>query len=79
MHSKHYETDDEAFPYEAYRIIGEPGIAWRILGWETEPDGDTDWTGYETRTGFVVAIMIGDDRRFRFEPDDIVPIDDDEY
>ncbi len=38
-----YETDNEAFPYDAYRVRGwGEGIAFYVRGWETEPDEDTD-------------------------------------
>lgn len=30
----------------------------------------------EVRTGKVVCVMVGDDRRFAFDPDDITPLDD---
>jgi len=75
-----YETDNEAFPADAYEADGwGSGIAWYVLGWETEPDEDTHWSGYEVRTGNVVAVMVGDDRRFAFEPDDIQPIDPESF
>jgi len=71
-----YERDTETFTADAYRADGwGSGIAWYVLGWETEPDQDTEWTGYEIRTGNVVAVMVGDDRHFAFEPDDLEPID----
>ena len=70
-----YERDDAAFPADAYRVVGEGDVAWRVLGWHTEPDEDTEWSGLEQRTGDVVAVMIGDDSHFRFEPDEIHPLD----
>jgi len=78
MRSKHYEQADE-YQADAYQIDGWRGVAWRILGWETEPDEDTVWSGYENRTGNLVAVMIGDDRHFSVEPGDIVELDEDEY
>lgn len=76
----HYEEDDTAFPAEAYRAAGwGAGIAWRVYGWETEPDEDTVWSGYENRTGKVVAVMVGDDRKFTFDPEDLIPLGDLEY
>lgn len=59
----HYETDETTFSANAYSVRGYGGIAFRVLGWETEPDEDTEWTGYEVRTGRVIAIMIGDDHK----------------
>jgi hypothetical protein len=75
----HYEnTADDDFP-GAYSVSGYPGIAWSILGWETEPDEDTEWSGCEVRTGSVVGRMIGDDRHFAIDPSDVERIDDDAY
>jgi len=79
MH-KNYETDDTAFPADAYTADGwGAGIAWRVRGWETEPDDDTEWSGMENRTGKVIAVMVGDDRQFSFDPDDLTPLDDDDF
>lgn len=75
----HYEEDNLAFPASAYAVRGHGGIAWHVHGWQTEPDEDTEWTGYETRTGRVVCTMIGDDRRFVFDPEDLAPIDEEDY
>jgi hypothetical protein len=106
MRTPNYESDDEAFPADAYRVRGYNGVAWHVLGWETEPIaewfcGDCGRSGYERdggggaitdpgdpeceheavgysdeqstiRTERVVAIMIGDDRRFTFDADDLV-------
>lgn len=55
------------------------GVAWRVTHWETEADEDTEWTGIENPTGLLVAHMVGDDRDFRFEPDQLTPIDEDAY
>lgn len=75
-----YEEDTAAFPAEAYTAAGwSAGIAWYVYGWELEPDEDTEWSGYEVRTGKVVAVMVGDDRRFLFEPADLTPLAREEY
>jgi hypothetical protein len=74
-----YERDDAAFPADAYRVKGWPAIAWTVLGWETEPDEDTEWSGYELRTGNVLAVMVGDDRKHSVEPEDLVPIAREDY
>jgi hypothetical protein len=76
---KHYEDDNATFPAEAYQVDGYRGIAWYVMGWETEPDEDTEWSGYEVRTGRVVARMVGDDRDFTFEPDELKPLEREEY
>jgi len=75
----HYETD-EPDPYpDAVRIRGYAGIACYVLGWETEPDEDTEWSGYEVRTGRLVAVMVGDDHRFLIDPEDVQPLARAEY
>jgi hypothetical protein len=76
----HHETDDETFSADAYTVKRySDGIAWAVLGWETAPDEDTEWSGYERRTGQVVCRMIGDDRNFVFDPDDLTPLDREDY
>lgn len=79
MRRPHYEPDDAAFPAEAYTVQGHRDVAWRVYGWETEPDEDTEWSGYENRTGRVVCVMVGDDRKFTFDPEDLTPLDDLDY
>jgi len=74
-----YENDNSAFHADAYKVNGHKGIAWSVLGWELEPDEDTEWSGYYNRTGNVLAIMIGDDRVFKFEPDELNAINEDQY
>ncbi len=76
---KHYEPDPEHFAADAYRLTGASAVAWHILGWETEPDEDTEWSGYEARTGRVVAVMVGDDRCTSFDEEDLTPIAREEY
>lgn len=78
-HNRTGYEDAPEYPAEAYRARGHAGIAWRVLGWETEPDEDTEWSGYEVRTGRVLAHMVGDDRPFAFEPDEISPLKRSEY
>lgn len=76
---KNYEKDTETFHADAYKVKGHGGVAWHVLGWETEPDEDTEWSGYEQRTGSVVAVMVGDDRHFTFDEEDLIPIDREAY
>lgn len=76
---KHYESDDATFSADAYRVEGYAGIAWHVLGWETEPDEDTEWSGIENRTGKILCRMVGDDRDFSFDPEDLTPITAEEY
>lgn len=72
---KNYEVDDVTFPADAYLVDewGE-GISFYVLGWETEPDEDTEWSGFEIRTGNVVVRMVGDDRNFSVELDSLTPL-----
>jgi hypothetical protein len=77
--ARHYEKDDEAFPADAYRVRGSAAVAWYVLGWETEPDEDAEWSGYEVRTGRVVCVMVGDDWRFSIDPDDLTPLPREDY
>lgn len=76
---RHYERDDGDFGADAYSVDGYGAIAFHVLGWETEPDEDTEWSGYEVRTGRVVAVMVGDDHRFVFEPEELTPIPREAY
>jgi hypothetical protein len=80
-----YETDDETFPADAYTVRGHGGVAWYVMGWETEP-GPCEWYDddagewvydeepEEVRTGRVVCVMVGDDSRFTFDPEDVAPL-----
>jgi len=79
MRRPNYEIDEKAFPADAYTVEEYRGVAWRAYGWETQPTDDTEWDGYEERTGKVVCVMVGDDRRFAFDPDDLTPLADKEY
>ena len=63
----------------AYRVDGWEGIAWAMLGPETEPDADTEWTGIEEPTGRIEMVMVGDDRVFAFDPEDVHELPDDAY
>lgn len=73
MRTKNYEPAPE---YKGdYSVKGwGKGIAFRVIGWETEPDEDTEWTGYEQKTGWLLVCMIGDDRYHRVDPEDITSI-----
>ena len=74
----HYENAPE-YPADAYVVSGYRGVAFSVYGWETEPDTDTEWTGIESRTGNLVAVMVGDDRHFSVDPSDVSAIPDDGY
>jgi hypothetical protein len=75
MNRKNYNPDSITFPPdEHYRVADYPGIAFYVLGWETEPDEETFWSGYEVQTGRVLAVMVGDDYRHSIDPDDLEPL-----
>lgn len=76
---KHWEEDKDRWPWGAYRVDRYGGVAWRVYGWHTQPDEDTEWSGYENRTGRVVACMVGDDCLFTFDPDEVHRLDDLDY
>jgi hypothetical protein len=65
----------------AYRAEGwGAGIAWRKIGFHTFKDEDYEWSGIEVvDTSKVDAHMIGDDKVFTFDVEDLIPIEDDEY
>lgn len=72
----HYENDDKTFWSDAYTVPHlKLAVAWRVLGWELEPDDDTEWTGIYNRTGQVLAIMVGDDSVHKFDESDLHPLD----
>lgn len=74
-----YEIDEKEFDADAYKVDGYKGIAWQVLGWETTEDSGTIYTGENVCTGYIVARMIGDDRYFVFERDEITPIEREEF
>lgn len=76
---RHYETPEPDPWPDAVRIDGHPGIAWHVLGWQTIPDEDTVWSGYENRTGMLVCVMVGDDFQWLIDPEDILPLEREEY
>ena len=62
-----------------YRVRGYDGVAFWYDRPQTEPDEDTEWSGIENETGMALMVMVGDDRRFAIDPDDISPLDRSEY
>jgi hypothetical protein len=79
MKRPRYESDNAHFSADAYTVKGYRGIAWYVLGWEIEPTEDTEWDGIEERTGKIVAVMVGDDRRFVFDADEITALPREDY
>jgi hypothetical protein len=76
---KNFEKDEETFPAEYYRVDGYKGIAFYVLGWETESDEDTEWSGYEVRTGRVLAVMVGDNYRHSVDRDELIPLNSEDF
>lgn len=78
---------------EYVHVAGSGGVAWYVRRAETEmklvePDfGDDDPGDWwpededfeEVRTGYVVCVMVGDDREFVFDPSDCTIIDEDDF
>lgn len=62
-----------------YSVKGWDGVAWYILGLETVPNDETEWTGLETETGNVVAVMVGDDEKYSIDPDNLTELGDGDY
>ena len=79
-HGREHCEDAPEYEDGAYTVAGwGAAVAWRVWGWETQPDEDTEWTGIEERTGPLLACMVGDDRLFPVDPDDLTPLDDLDY
>ena len=75
-----YQTEAAPeFNADAYRIRDQHGIAWTVCGWQTLPDEDTEWSGQAPRTGKLVVVMVGDDREFLADPEDVTPLENDAY
>jgi len=75
-----FEEDDDLYGVGSVTsAIYGPGVALYALGWETAPDKETEWSGYEQRTGRVLCVMVGDDCYFSQDPDDLAPLDREEY
>jgi len=73
-------NDQTELDFEAtYQVEGWRGIAWRVYAWETKPDEDTWWSGYEAPTGMVLAHMVGDDAKHVIDPVDLIKLEDGSY
>lgn len=62
-----------------FAVADSPGVAFYLKGLDTEPDEDTEWSGYEVETGMVQMVMVGDDRVHIIDPEDVSPIADEDY
>ena len=63
----------------AYAVTGQSGIAFWVMGWEVEPDENAEWTGIEERTGRLIVRMVGDDRNFAVDTDDVTPLEEETF
>lgn len=71
----HFYEEDETFDFSAtYSWDTYPGVAFDVFGWECEADEDTEWSGQYVRTGKLLATMVGDDRVFAIDQEDLKPI-----
>lgn len=64
---------------QRYAVNRHAGIAFRFDRNETQPDADTEWSGYEIPTGNVVMVMVGDDREYIIDPADCTALAEDAY
>lgn len=55
------------------------GVAFRVNGPEMVDDEDTEWTGLQVETGRIVVHMVGDDRKFYYDPDDLIALDEEDF
>lgn len=64
-----------------YKVEGYGGVAWRVTGYTTEivVDWDFDNEAEIENTSMVEAHMVGDDRTFTFDVDDLTVIDKEDY
>lgn len=63
-----------------YKVEGYSGIAWYPLGYVMARDEDYEWTGIEIEdTSRVRMVMVGDDRVFTFDIDEIEVIPEDSF
>ena len=78
IRAKNYDPAPE-YQADAYAVRGWSGVAFGVLGWETEPDSDTEWSGYENQTGNLIVVMVGDDRLYSVSPTAVSEIAQDAY
>ena len=69
---------DKRFDDKRYKI-DKLGVAWYVQGWEIVETPDTEWTGELEKTGNIVAVMVGDDRQFIYDPKELLEILEDSY
>lgn len=63
-----------------YQVAGYGGIAWYTLGPVMVRDEDYEWSGIEwPHDSLVRMVMVGDDRIFEIDKDDLTPLEDGDY
>lgn len=79
-------AESHSYEWPAYRVQGFGGIAFHYAGRERQDEIDpdsgenvTEWTGQQIETGRALLVMVGDDRRHPVDPDDVEPLDPDDY
>lgn len=71
---------DGFMPGDAVRVDGYDGIAFRVDGFPERSGPDAEWSGeYWWHPGQRTCHMVGDDREFTFDVDDLTPLDEDEF
>jgi hypothetical protein len=66
-------------PGDRFRVDGYPGVAFYVHDRERAATEDTWWDGIEEETGRVLMVIVGDDRTFAVEPDDLTPLEREDY
>lgn len=72
-----------------YKVENMPGVAWRLRGYLTQvvvnseyDTGDDVWY-YDTEEvenyDVVIGVMVGDDRRYELDVDELTIINEDDY
>lgn len=73
-------TIDRLYPGEAVKVLEYPGVAFRVDGLPVRHGPDYDWSGIVWQhPSQRETHMVGDDRTFTFDVDDLSPLDDDDY
>jgi len=77
MNEKSTELDKNAY----YTVEGYGGIAWYTLGYHVEEIWDSNWDEVEevVDTAKAVMVMVGDDRKFVFDIEELTELDEDEF
>lgn len=73
-------TIDRFMPGEAVKVLDYPGVAFRVDGLPVRHGPDYDWSGIVWQNPSQREThMVGDDRTFTFDVDDLSPLADEEY